>query len=164
VGRIRLLLMAVLGAVSLVAIGGSTAAADESHFLIKFDSMTPVTGAAVGNPNDRGIVGGGKPWAITFGKGELSADGRLHVRVKGLVIPVAPFNGSNPLTQFGVTVSCLTPGIVNVSSSSLFNTGPSGDATINTTLALPGNCMDPIVFVTSPGGAWFAMSNAEDDE
>ena len=163
-GRFRLLLMAVLGAVSLIAVGGSTASADESHFLLKFDSMTPVTGSAVGTPNDRGIIGGGLPWAITFGKGELTRDGKLHVRVKGLVIPVPPFNGTNPAAQFGATVSCLTPGIVNVSAPSLFNTGPSGDATINTTVALPSNCMDPIVFVTSPGGAWFAMSNPEDDD
>ena len=94
--RFRLLLMAVLGAVSLIAVGGSTASADESHFLLKFDSMTPVTGSAVGTPNDRGIIGGGLPWAITFGKGELTRDGKLHVRVKGLVIPVPPFNGTNP--------------------------------------------------------------------
>ena len=101
---------------------------------------------------------------ITSGTGELDHNGHLHVSVTGLVIPVAPFNGTNPLTQFAAVVSCLTPkqGIVNLLTAPVA-TGPAGDATIDTTVALPRGCHQPEVFVTSAGGAWFAMSNPEED-
>jgi hypothetical protein len=162
-GRFRMAMAALLGAASLVVGGGAVASAHEGGLtLLEFDSMTPVTGSAVGTVNDRGIVGGGFPWAITSGSGELDRFGELHVQVTGLVIPVAPFFGINPVAKFGATVSCLTPhGIVNIRTATVPAT-TTGDATIDATVALPNPCKDPIVFVTSPGGAWFAMSNPED--
>ena len=102
---------------------------------------------------------------ITSGTGELDHNGHLHVSVTGLVIPVAPFFGTNPLTQFAAVVSCLTPhhGIVNVRTAPVA-TGPAGNATIDTTVALPRGCHQPEVFVTSAGGAWFARSNPEEED
>jgi len=161
---LRRLLVATLGAASLVAFGTSSAAADEGGTLISFESMIPVTGAAVGTFNDRGIKGGGLPWAITSGSGTVDRDGNVHVTVTGLVIPVAPFNGVNPVGAFGVTVSCITKdGVVNLRTATAPAT-PAGNATINGTVALPHPCQHPIVFVTSPTGAWFAMSNRVEDE
>ncbi|HEX3508233.1 MAG TPA: hypothetical protein VHW94_07580 [Candidatus Dormibacteraeota bacterium] len=40
----------------------------------------------------------------------------------------------------------------------------AGDVTIDDTVVLPRHCGHAIVFVTSPGGAWFAMSNPNEDE
>ena len=126
--------------------------------------MTPVTGGAVGTVNGRGITGGGKPWVIASGSGEVDRNGAVHVSVSGLVIPVSPFNGTNPVTPFGVTVSCVTPhGIVNLHTATAPATS-TGDATINGAVSLPNPCKDPIVFVTSAGGAWFAMSKGDDSE
>jgi hypothetical protein len=34
----------------------------------------------------------------------------------------------------------------------------AGDAELNTTVNLPSPCFAPIVFVTTPGGAWLAVS------
>ena len=161
--RVRSALVALLGAASLVVGSAAAASAHHSPDLVSFESMTTVTGSAVGAVNDRGIVGGGKPWVITSGSGEVDRDGNVHVTVTGLVIAVAPFNGTNPVPAFGVTVSCITPhGIVNVRTATAAAT-KAGDATINGTVTLPHPCLDPIVFVTSPTGAWFAMSNGEDD-
>jgi hypothetical protein len=126
--------------------------------------MTAVSGPAVGTVNDRGIVGGGKPWVITSGSGEVDRDGTVHVTVTGLVIPVPPFNGTNPVGMFGATVSCITPhGVVNVRTGTA-PASASGDSTIDGTVALPHPCLQPELFVTSPGGAWFAVSIAEDEE
>ena len=158
----RMALVAATGALSMFAAGTVGAGAREGDTLVSFDSMTPVTGAAVGTVNDRGITGGGKPWAITSGTGSVDRQGDVHVSVSGLVIPVAPFNGVNPIAQFKATVSCVTPhGVVNVSTG-LFAATPSGDATIDGTVSLPHPCKDPIVFVGNAGGAWFAMSNANE--
>src|SRR3982075_3554205 len=99
-GRLRMLLVAGVGAVSLVGAGAIGVSAHEGRTLVEFDSMTPVTGAAVGAVNDRGIKGGGAPWVIKAGRGAVSRNGEVHVTVRGLVIPIAPFNGTNPVAKF----------------------------------------------------------------
>jgi hypothetical protein len=163
VGKLRTLVVACAAGAGLLAASAVSAGAHDGGTLIKFESMTTVTDGAVGTVNDRGIVGGGKPWVITSGTGEVDRDGRVHVTVTGLVIPVAPFNGTNPVAAFGVTVSCITPsGVVNVRTATA-PASPSGDSIINGTVSLPRHCKHPIVFVTSPTGAWFAMSNREDE-
>ncbi len=161
----RRFLLAVLTAFGMLVGGTAVASAHEAHPLVQFTSMSTVTPAEVNTINDRGIVAGGKPWAIMSGTGELDSDGRLHVSVTGLVIPVAPFNGTNPLPRFGATVSCITTHhtIVNVFAGT-FPTSSSGDATIDATVTLPHPCTQAVVFVTSPTGAWFARSIATGDD
>jgi len=163
-GRWGRLAVAGLGAVSLVGAGTTSVGAHGEGRLLEFESMTPVTGAAVGAVNDRGLVGGGKPWAITSGTGEVDRDGNVEVTVTGLVIPVAPFNSTNPVGAFKAIVSCVTKGgIVNVSTGT-FPASAAGNAAIHARVSLPRHCKHPIVFVTSPGGAWFAMSNRDDED
>jgi len=156
---------AVTLALALAVGSAGVASAHESHVLVSFNSMTTVSATETGIANDRGLIGGGKPWAITAGSGELDSDGTLHVSVTGLVIPVAPFNGVNPLGSFGAVVSCITTHhhIVNVFAGT-FPTNPAGNGTLDTTVTLPHPCTQAVVFVTSPGGAWFARSVATDDE
>src|SRR5690348_13215951 len=123
--RITNVLVGLFGAASLLIGGASIVSAHSSHALLAFDTMTPVTGGAVGTMNDRQITGGLRPWVITSGSGEVDRNGTVHVTVTGLVIPVSPFNGTNPAPAFGATVSCLTPhGIVNL---------PTGTAPATTT-------------------------------
>jgi len=159
----RKLFLVALSALSLVALGSATALAHDDHTVVKFSSMTPVTGAAVGAVNDRGLVGGGKAWVIASGTGSVSRDGLVMVSVTGLVIP--DLGNINPIAKLKAIVSCVTQhhAIVNVSTA-LFNATGAGDVTIDDTVVLPRHCGHAIVFVTSPGGAWFAMSNPSDDE
>jgi hypothetical protein len=163
-GYVRRVLVASIGAVSLIGAGAVGAGAHDRGTLVEFDSMTPVSGSAVGTVNDRGITGGGLPWAITSGRGEVDRQGRIEVKVTGLVIPVPPFNGTNPASQMAATVSCLTPlGVVNVSTlPQTFPADAAGNVTIEGSVTLPRPCMDPILFVTSSGGAWFAESNSDE--
>jgi hypothetical protein len=165
----RRLLVAVLGAVSLVGAASAGVSAHEGGTLVEFDSMTGVTASGVNLVNDRGIKAGGAPWVITSGTGEVDRQGNLHVEVTGLIIPILS-PPRNPIGSFRATLSCLTPhGVVNVTTGPAV-TGPAGNATIDATVALPRPCKDPIVFVvngnasTTGGFAWFAMSNAEEDE
>jgi hypothetical protein len=163
-GYLRKVLVASVGAVSLIGAGTLSAGARDRGTLIEFDAMTPVTGSAVGTVNHRGITGGGLPWVITSGRGEVDRQVRLEVKVTGLVIPVPPFNGTNPASQMAATVSCLTPrGIVNVSTlPQTFPADNAGNVTIEGSVTLPHACKDPIVFVTSSGGAWFAKSKSDE--
>ena len=158
------LLVAAIGALSLAAVGSATVLAHDDHRILEFESMTAVTGAAVGPAvNSRGLTGGGLPWVITSGSGAVTRDGHVHVSVTGLVIPA--FGNTNPVKSFKAIVSCVTRHhmIVNVSTLT-FPANGAGDSTINDTVALPRHCSHPILFVTSPGGAWFAMSNRGEDE
>jgi len=161
----RSAVIGVLASAGLILGGSGVASAHEAHALVRFDSMSTVAPSQVSTVNDRGIVAGGKPWAITSGTGELDSNGALHVSVTGLVIPVAPFNGTNPVPAFGAIVSCITTHhqVVNVFAGT-FPTNSSGNATIDATVSLPHPCTQAVVFVTSPTGAWFARSIAIDDD
>lgn len=162
-GRWKTTLLGAAGALSLLIGSAGAASADEGGTLLAFTSMTPVTGPAVGTVNDRGITGGGKAWQIASGSGTLTRDGHLQVTVTGLVIPA--LGDVNPLGHFAAIVSCRTPrgGVTNVLTAPV-TTNPAGDATIDAMVALPHPCIQPIVFVTSATGAWFAMSNRDGEE
>lgn len=141
-------------------------AAGQGNNVLEFNTMAGVTGPFVGtaipaNPI-RGINGGGLPWRIDEGNGELQGNGHLEVQVHGLVLAAGPKAGTNPVANFKAIVSCLsiTNGsatTVNVSTG-LFPATSTGDAHIEASVSLPSPCLAPIVFVTSPGGAWFAVT------
>src|SRR5580704_9056699 len=107
----------------------------------------------------------GAPWVILRSvRGELRTDGRLTIFVRGLVIPIAPFNNSNPSAMFGAELSCQDP--TDSTKSVLFSAGTfpattgadAGDANIVAKLTLPNQCTAPVILITSPGGAWFAAT------
>jgi hypothetical protein len=155
---------------SLVAAGSATVLAHDGqgdeHGILEFASMTPVTGDAVGEMT-RELTGGGVPWVVASGSGEVARNGHVEVSVKGLVIPA--LGNINPVTSLKAIVSCVTRhhAIVNVSTAA-FPATMAGDVTIDDTVALPRQCEHPILFVTSAGSSWFAMSNPrghnEDDD
>lgn len=125
--------------------------------------LTTVVGPYVGAANPiRGVAGGGLPWRIASGSVDLRADGRLHVEVEGLVFAAGPNEGTNTIPAFKAIVSCQTieSGAASVSnvSTAPFPASTAGDAAIDTAVSLPSPCIAPIVFVTSPSGAWFAAS------
>jgi hypothetical protein len=165
----RRLLVAAIGASSLVGATAVGVGAHDGGTLIDFDSMTGVSAAQAQAqlPNDRGLKPGGAPWVITSGSGEVDRQGHLSVEVTGLIIPVLT-PPHNPLPTFSATLSCITPhGVVNVTTGP-FAASAAGDSTINATVALPHPCKNPEVFVglTRATGefVWFAQSNSEDED
>lgn len=146
----------------------AASASGKGRSILDFDVMAPVSEPFTGPTNAiRGVPGGGAPWEIDEAKGELRSDGRLEVRVEGLVLarraPVPPERqGTNPVPSFKAIVSCLTAtngtmATANVSTA-LVPASPSGDARIRTRIDVPRPCYAPIVFVTSPDGAWFSVT------
>jgi hypothetical protein len=171
--KIRWLLAAMGAALAGLALvmGGTVSAGADPGTILKFDTMTPVTGPYVGSANPiRAVPGGGLPWMITAGTGSLKSDGHLLVHVRGLVLagrpPVpAALQGINPVPDFVAIVSCQsisaggTATVSNVSTAP-FPASTAGNSDINATVSLPRPCIAPIVFVTSPGGAWFAATGS----
>jgi hypothetical protein len=165
--RALALLVALLVGGALVV--QSTAASSAGGDVLEFGAMAGVVEPFTGSANPiRGVGGGGLPWELDRAQGELRSDGRLEIRVEGLVLarraPVPEnLRGANPVAQVRAIVSCLTPGsagqvdTVNLTTDPVPAT-PDGDATIETRVELPEPCIAPIVFVTSPTGAWFAAT------
>jgi hypothetical protein len=126
--------------------------------VVKFHTMTPVTGQFVGGGGTpiRGIHGGGLPWALGAAQGELSADGRLRVHVKGLVLAAGPNSGTNPIPTFRAIVSFETVAPIFTDSVPASLTG---DAIIDTHVELPHPGFAPIIFI-GPGtnAVWFAVT------
>jgi hypothetical protein len=160
-----LLGLAVLAALAVPALG---LGGGDGRKVLQANVLSPVVEPYTGPANPiRGVTGGGLPWEIDSGSANLRADGRLHVRVKGLVLarraPVpANLQGTMPFTQLGAIVSCLTStngtATTDNVSTELFAVTPRGDGHLDTSVALPSPCFAPIVFVTSPTGQWFAVT------
>jgi hypothetical protein len=170
--KIVFLSMIAVIMVSAILFGFRAApAAAGTPTLLEFNTMVGVPRPYTGTVNAiRGISGGGFPWVISSANGELKADGKIEVKVKGLVIDpndpdavTAGVAGKNPLPSFKAIVSCLSkdadgaPTTVNVPTKT-FPASSNGNASIEDTIALPHPCIAPIVFVTSPTGAWFAAT------
>ena len=149
-----------------LALLGGFAVAEAHDDLLETDTMVGVDGPFVGNANPiRGVNGGGLPWVLDEAKVELDRDGKLEVEVKGLIIPNL---GINPAPFFAAIVSCLsidesgnvvTDNVMTTNGAEVMEGDPeNGDAKIEADIVLPTPCIAPIVFVTSPGGDWFAAT------
>jgi hypothetical protein len=160
-----LFLVAVLAVGLIVQVSGATSSGQK---VLEFDTMAAVSGPFVGSANPiRGVNGGGLPWQIAEGRGELGSDGRLEVEVRGLVLlngPPVPLalRGTNPISSFRAIVSCLSiidgsPTTTNVATGPFAATA-TGDSKIEATVALPSPCFAPIVFVGPSPTTWFAVT------
>ena len=148
----------------------ATATAKEAKIL-EFGTMIGVPRPYTGATNAiRGVLGGGLPWVVASAEGELKANGKLEIKVLGLVLdPTDPAviasgrAGTNPSPNFRAIVSCLSrdaagnPTTVNVSTG-LFPADAAGNSEIEAMVSLPQPCIAPIVFVTSTTGSWFAAT------
>lgn len=168
---LALTLLLVLGGQNAAVAGVGNQTMNRATVL-EFETMVGVDGPFLGQINPiRGITGGGLPWVLEEGEGRLRADGKLNIKVRGLIIPAsAPSTaaGTNPAPFFLAAVSCMTTdGGMNLLTQNVFTTPEettmlgdprNGDANIKAMVTLPSPCIAPIIFVTSPGGAWFAVT------
>ena len=154
-------LVVALAVMALGSVGiASTAGSAEPATILKASTMAGVIAPYTGPTNAiRGVPGGGLPWELSEAKVVLAADGRLEIKVEGLVLVST---GANPVATFRGVVSCQSidagaPVVRNVMTDPVPAT-MTGDAKIQATLDLPEPCFAPIVFVTSGGGSWFAVT------
>ena len=148
---------AVLALGGALLIGG-TVSGDPGGVKLLDASMTGVpAGQASLFP---GVIGGGIPWALEKGDARLFADGRLQVKVEGLVFASGPNAGRNTIPTGRAIVSC-NNGQQVIESGAVPYSVPEGDAQVNEQIQLPATCLGPIVFfagVTPGGPRWFAVT------
>jgi hypothetical protein len=164
--RFLILFLAAVLAVGLIV--QASGASSSGQKVLEFDTMVGVSGPFVGAANPiRGVNGGGLPWQIAEGRGELASDGSLEVEVRGLVllnaapVPLA-LRGTNPIASFRAIVSCLTfvdgsPATTNVATGP-FPATAEGDSKIEATVTLPSPCFAPLIFVGPSPTTWFAVT------
>lgn len=163
---------ASLGADALTGHQGSDSPpAKAGSAVLEFGSMVGNSRPIVGDAFPiRGVNAGGLPWVVDKAEARLDEDGGFRAEVEGLVldpddaqVQAAGLAGVNPVDAFRAILSCLTISgedvvAMNVQTATAPATG-EGDWKIEEALTgLPDPCIAPIVFVTSPGGAWFAAS------
>ena len=164
--HIGLAVRALTGLLALVVLAPAAYAGEKT---LGFETMAGVVRPFTGAANAiRGVNGGGLPWIIRVGKGEVKSDGRIELKVRGLVLaddPAVPpaRRLTNPIPNFRAVVSCLTVDAAGAAATVNVTTGDfpasvAGDSDIEAAIDLPSPCIAPIVFVTSPGGAWFAAT------
>ncbi len=162
------LFIAVLGGVLLMQVPFASGEDGFNEKVLEWRTMSGVAAPFTGATNAiRGVNGGGLPWVLTRADGQLRADGDLLIQVRGLVIaPDTPsaLAGINPVPFFLATVSCID-GAATVSNvgttqaeTKMIGDPRNGDAIIRAKVVLPDPCIAPLVFVTSPGGSWFAVT------
>src|SRR4051812_10371990 len=103
------------------------------------------------------VAPGGADWVIGRGEARLRHDGRLDVRVDGLVLTST---GANPVAQVTASVAC--NGMV-VATSGAVDFSTTGDATIRTTVSLPARCIAPVVLLNPQGrpGVYIGVTGTE---
>jgi hypothetical protein len=104
-----------------------------------------------GDPALNGANPGGAPWVLRQGEARLRHDGRLRVRIRGLVIPTAPGNGTpGPVMTVDASLYCGT-------STMAVGTTPSvpisrrGNADLAGRVTLPAKCLAPTVLIHPNG-------------
>ncbi|HJP89919.1 MAG TPA: hypothetical protein VJ850_12860 [Candidatus Limnocylindrales bacterium] len=134
--------------IGVLAVASTTAAAAGGPKVL--DST--MTGLPTGSLVLNGLTGGGVPWSITDGHVQLFKDGRLHVDVAGLVITAT---GVNPVTSGKAVLTCSNAPVAETGTVPFSG---AGDATIDTVITLPAQCLAPAVFFTNASGRWFAVT------
>jgi hypothetical protein len=103
------------------------------------------------DPLLNGAAAGGAPWVLKSGHVRIRADGRIDVRIRGLVIPVAPGNGTpGPVRMVSASLYC------GASSTAVGTTAVSpitttGDARIRGQFTLHAKCLAPTVLIHPNG-------------
>jgi hypothetical protein len=123
-------------------------------------ALVPDLGPTV-EPTIGGIVPGALPWVLDNGHATLTKSGRLEASVDGLLFgPGAPANlvgTTGPITQVFASVVCTNGPAISTSAVTF---SKDGDANINQQVALPTQCVGPIVLIRASlgSGPWIAAS------
>jgi hypothetical protein len=148
------LLAAAVAVISLV----SSAVADEGNGdRVLRSQLIGSTPPAQGGPTLFGVTPAGAPWVVAASDVDARRNGRIEVKVEGLVIP-----GRGTAGIPAVTASLYCGGeLVGTTAPAPLST--EGDAEIRDTIAeAPDQCLAPTVFVSPDGRplTYFAVTGA----
>jgi hypothetical protein len=105
------------------------------------------------DPTFHGVAPGGAPWVLKEGQVSLSERGRLDLRVRGLVIPSPPGNGTpGPVTTISASLYCgADSNTMAAATTKQVPISSRGDARIMDRIAVPATCLAPVILVNPNG-------------
>jgi hypothetical protein len=158
-------LFAPLGADdSLVRFDGGIGVIPVSNVTINADGSTTVSRNIV-----RGVNPPGQIWVIKALKADVSMDGHIRARGRGLLLGGGNSIGTNASQKVFATLICsaAVPFTQFSTPSAGVPLEPNGDFRIDDMLTPtpPTTCASPVLLIRNTGGAWFAAGIVKlDDE
>jgi hypothetical protein len=113
------------------------------------------------DPTIHGVKPGGAPWGLTEGSVRLRDDGRVEIRIDGLVLPtVGTGTTPGPVSEIAASLFCgADSNTTTAATTAAVPLSSDGDAVIRTTVTLPSTCLAPIVLV-NPGTTASGLSTS----
>jgi hypothetical protein len=145
----RSLVLAAVAAATLVPASTAVAHGDHhsrhrTHDLLR----APIAGSLTTDPTIFGVAPGAAPWVIDRGNARVRTDGRIDVRVEGLIIPRG--DNTNPVPRLSASLAC-NGKVVGTTDTVRFSR--AGDARIHDDIKIPRRCIAPVVMLNPNGNA-----------
>ena len=157
---VRILLM------TAVALVGTSIAFAQNNADLKFKGgigVVPVTGVAANGAVNLNVVRGvspGGPWRIAALEAEVSSDGQITIKGRGLLLASGNGIGTNAGQSVHATLFCGPAATATAHSTTLAGVAlePDGDFKIDELLSPmpPTSCDSPVLLIRNVGGVWFA--------
>jgi hypothetical protein len=116
---------------------------------------------APASPVVAGINPGAVPWVIDRSTVRVREDGRIRVKITGLVIPPPIGTGVNPVASVVATLVC---GDTVADSTEPFALSPAGNGSIRERISVPKSCEDPTVLIQPAGNRTVYIASAGDGD
>ena len=107
----------------------------------------------------RGVPPGAGPWRIADLHADITTDGRVRVRGRGLLLASGNAIGQNANQSVFATLICepVAPFVEHSTNKAGVPIDIDGDFRIDDTLdSVPATCASPVLLIRNTGGAWFA--------
>jgi len=155
----RLIPVTAVAALATLALTTSPALADggSGHSILRAE----LVGSMPADPPIAGVDPGGVPWVNGPSTARVREDGRITVRIRGLVVPPPEGTGVNPVASVVAALVC--DGMVE-SRTAAFALNAAGDGSTSDVIMGTRHCEDPIVLIQPAGNlARFIASTVDDD-
>lgn len=147
-------------AVTLLALSAGPALAD-GHSIVRADLVGSMPAPA--SPAIAGVNPGGAPWVNGPSTVRVREDGRIAVKIRGLVIPPPRGTGVNPIAAVVATLVC--DGALRASTEP-FALSTAGDGSTTTKIARTRHCDDAAVLIQPAANRaiYIASSGGDHDD
>jgi hypothetical protein len=152
-----LLLLVGAGSLALAFGAGASRTTRSSQRPVFRSSLAP---CIAGGPTIHGVGPCLDSWSLAEGSVRLGEGGSLKLEVEGLLIASGPFTGTTgPITGISAALFCAADSNTTpAATTGVFPLSTDGDASIETTVALPSTCVAPIVLVNFVRGSTLITS------
>ncbi|MGV8964682.1 MAG: hypothetical protein ACOH2F_00260 [Cellulomonas sp.] len=158
--RVLSVTAAVALAIMTLTAGPALADGSSGHSVLR--------GALVGSmpapasPAIAGINPGGAPWVNGTSTVRVREDGRISVKIRGLVIPPPRGTGVNPIAAVVASLVC---GDMVTASTEPFALSAAGDGSTRAVISVPRHCDDPAALIQPAANrtVYIASAIEEDD-